>query len=962
LKLGVAGVGKDTVAVEVVNQAEVRAVGGIQAWLQASSDVMLRQQLVDLFLLHRPEVVDGLEQDIPQCLVKIKQWLVSAADWLLVFEDAHENSTTIWELLEGNDSGRVLITSQAPLHIAQPAFAKNQTELLELTTSDSMNLLLKFNIFSSKKDVETRSHAGFDLAECPEVLCEDSEDKRSEDVRRLRRELADGIVKILRRTDEAVMMSEEDLRSTGYEHKCWVESARSNTRDFDIEHVNAVDLKHKGGLKKKAKAIQRDVDSLRKALCLERRKMAELTHPEFGFFLESELGNLPLSVAMVGHMIRSDPTITCSQDVIGLFKKKMKVADLDRSGRNPMTDRHLFGLSKSVAISVDRLANNSQLPETHRSEAKALLIAMSMLDRTQTPLALLQNVVKDPLRDGVDADLLPPEPELSVFRSEVALKRARDILFQIGLLKWSAERDVYVGAMHQLVQKCVLQNLTDGPEVVTIMGALRKLIHHKFYFDPFGSPSETWNVLRTNLPSVEAWCDTIVFQSGDNDANKTLSPLKAVEGDLRLLLHMGSVVMELKQDYASAMIIFEKARTWAVEMNVGAKYFARAMNGMAHVCSNLGQHQAAAKIHEMVIPLLKKILWFNHPSIGKCMGHLASSYSHLERNEEALAIREDVLQFAKKSHYDLYRYRDKLPQQCFPDVGYAMANLGSSYSKVNRHDDALAMQTEALEHMKQSTLEGLLPKDHPSIATIMENIGNCHFRLRNYPEALAVRAEVLEIRMRVLSEDHLDIADAMDHLGKSIMRTDRCEDAIVLFEEALSIRKKRLPGGHPLVEESKNVLSTAKLAIAEPGNEVEQASSCKVDPQILQKIPEITENAPEMVVTAEELKPSHGSPPSPPVLLLCYNPSKVDAESTSEHPGVKLTFSEQQSEVEHSSSGADPPNCSPSSPVPNLRPNSNLSKYDVESARVLSIAEAAIASHEEDVPSVSSISWTGLGS
>ena len=75
----------------------------------------MQQQLKGLFVTHRPGVVRGVQDDLAKCLAAIKEWLAKSGDWILVFEDASPASATLWDLLP-KDTGRVLVTSQAPLH------------------------------------------------------------------------------------------------------------------------------------------------------------------------------------------------------------------------------------------------------------------------------------------------------------------------------------------------------------------------------------------------------------------------------------------------------------------------------------------------------------------------------------------------------------------------------------------------------------------------------------------------------------------------------------------------------------------------------------------------------------------------------------------------------------------------------------------------------------------------------
>ena len=131
MNIGIAGVGKDTVAAAVVNEPQVReVVGGLQGWLQASSETVLQQQLKGLFATHRPWVTRGVEDDLVKCLAAIKQWLAKSDDWILVFEDASPASATLWDLLP-KDTGRVLVTSQAPLHDKHTEFTGVKSSLAE---------------------------------------------------------------------------------------------------------------------------------------------------------------------------------------------------------------------------------------------------------------------------------------------------------------------------------------------------------------------------------------------------------------------------------------------------------------------------------------------------------------------------------------------------------------------------------------------------------------------------------------------------------------------------------------------------------------------------------------------------------------------------------------------------------------------------------------------------------------
>ena len=62
LVYGPPGVGEATVVAEVAHSIDVHLFGGLQAWLQASSDAVLRRQLIELFATHRNACAWWLER------------------------------------------------------------------------------------------------------------------------------------------------------------------------------------------------------------------------------------------------------------------------------------------------------------------------------------------------------------------------------------------------------------------------------------------------------------------------------------------------------------------------------------------------------------------------------------------------------------------------------------------------------------------------------------------------------------------------------------------------------------------------------------------------------------------------------------------------------------------------------------------------------------------------------------
>ena len=116
------------------------------------------------------------------------------------------------------------------------------------------------------------------------------------------------------------------------------------------------------------------------------RAHAELARLDLRAFLEEELGNLPLAVALNGQMLRDVRSVVT---LIGLFKTA-KLEDVDAQGRNPGTDRHLIGLYTSVRVAVERIKADPSLPEAAKKATMQLLMIISVLPRSKTPIELFR--------------------------------------------------------------------------------------------------------------------------------------------------------------------------------------------------------------------------------------------------------------------------------------------------------------------------------------------------------------------------------------------------------------------------------------------------------------------------------------------------------------------------------------------------------------------------------------------
>jgi tetratricopeptide (TPR) repeat protein len=747
---GLPGVGKDTVMTEVAHRPEIQSLGGLQAWLQASSDVVLRRQLIELFATHRPRVVAELENDAAAAIAAIKRWLATNSNWVLFVEDASLTSTTLWDVLTGASmDGRLLVTSQeVGIAAAQAAVfeAGSVLELEPITTDESIALLIKSNVLSKKAPAPPDGETEAEL-----------------------------------------------------EQRC----TAAGTADV---YVPAPD----GGERAKERKMRR------KAIEARLFERTELGRPEMRLFLDDTLGNLPLTVAQVGHMLRADERLRGVLDLVAMFRQTADLAEVDRAGANPMLDKHYYGLSLSVRITLDRLRSGDGAPEVDREGALALLAMLSLLNRAQTPVSLLSGhdalvgavqQVCEACRGGAgavsrtcaSAECRQGRAFSTMLSDEASLERARDVCVHHGLLQDAGEgRDGVVGVMHQLVQRCLRHELvTTSAAGKVVVGAARGILVARFTYSRM-SPSE-WPAMRRLAPCIQAWADLVCGRCGDGAAGEG-AEVAAVPEDGELLSKWDALLSAdgdaKAAERAAGMDLALQRRMLPFDH----PRIATSMSNLASTYSDLGRHQDALKMKEDTLEFQRRVLPPDHPDIGLSMSNLAATYFDLGRHADALKMQENVLAFQARV----------LP--CDPQpIATSMNNIASTYSALGRHNDALKMNEHALALIRQ-----VLPTDHPDIAVSMSNLATTYYDLGRFQDAHKMNEDTLKFRRRVLPPDHPDIGLSMSNLAATYFDLGWHADALKMQENVLVFHRRVLPPDHPRIGSSMNNLAKTYSDLGRP--------------------------------------------------------------------------------------------------------------------------------------------------
>jgi tetratricopeptide (TPR) repeat protein len=115
------------------------------------------------------------------------------------------------------------------------------------------------------------------------------------------------------------------------------------------------------------------------------------------------------------------------------------------------------------------------------------------------------------------------------------------------------------------------------------------------------------------------------------------------------------------------------------------------MNNLAASYSNLGRYEDALAMQERVLEFYRRVLPENHPDIGEGrVGSVAACDVLIVRRRGLLIVL----------------------------AGAAMNNLALSYSNLGRYEDALAMREKVLEFSRR-----VLPENHPDIGEGLVGIG-----------------------------------------------------------------------------------------------------------------------------------------------------------------------------------------------------------------------------------------------
>ncbi len=118
--------------------------------------------------------------------------------------------------------------------------------------------------------------------------------------------------------------------------------------------------------------------------------------------------------------------------------------------------------------------------------------------------------------------------------------------------------------------------------------------------------------------------------------------------------------------------------------------------------------------------------------------------------------------------------------------------LATVYQQLGQYDDALPLQTRALEINRR-----VLGKEHPVTLRTINDLGALFHAQGKLAEAETYLKEALDTRRRVLGDEHPDTLSSLNAMGYLRDDEGKLDEAERYYREALDRRRRVLGGDHP---------------------------------------------------------------------------------------------------------------------------------------------------------------------
>ncbi|RMZ91828.1 hypothetical protein DV736_g920, partial [Chaetothyriales sp. CBS 134916] len=208
------------------------------------------------------------------------------------------------------------------------------------------------------------------------------------------------------------------------------------------------------------------------------------------------------------------------------------------------------------------------------------------------------------------------------------------------------------------------------------------------------------------------------------------------------------------------------------------------LTSMANLAStfwNQGRWTQAEELFVQVIETSSRVLGAEHPSTLTSIANLALTYQNQGRWTQAEDLEVQVMETRKR-----------VLGAEHPDTLTSMANLASTYRNQGRWTQAEELEAQVMETRKR-----VLRAEHPDTLTSMANLASTFWNQGRWTQAEELEVQVMETRKRVLGAEHPDTLTSMANLASTFWNQGRWTQAEELFVQVMETSSRVLGAEHP---------------------------------------------------------------------------------------------------------------------------------------------------------------------
>jgi tetratricopeptide (TPR) repeat protein/predicted Ser/Thr protein kinase len=225
-------------------------------------------------------------------------------------------------------------------------------------------------------------------------------------------------------------------------------------------------------------------------------------------------------------------------------------------------------------------------------------------------------------------------------------------------------------------------------------------------------------------------------------------------------------------NYEPAIASFEAAIDAVKDMPSAWQVQVGALSNLAASKATLGDLAQGVAALESARKLAIERIGALHPTVAVQDTNLAGMYSRLERHDDALAAVQRALASYRAEHGEVH-----------PDIGRGLNVLGTVLSARGDDEGALAAYRESLAVKEKAT------GADPSLAMSLNNIGSVLVRLHRPQEATAEFRRAASIWTDTLGPEHVHVGLALSGLAEALLEAGDIAGAADAIERAETLVK-----------------------------------------------------------------------------------------------------------------------------------------------------------------------------